>query len=168
MPLAPDPAFEAAARNQCLADFGADASIPLIIQDRRRDDLAALYFESPAEVVELLVRRNGDGTFRCESGGGGSPPFVRGVALAVTSWTNIGDETSDAWLISGHVDPRATRVVLRLADGLAIEASVGPGRFVAWWETPRELVLVAALDGTGREIARVDDPLELGGGFPNP
>lgn len=167
IPMAPDPAFEAAARASCLAELGVDPALPLLVQDRRRSDMTALHFEGPDEAVDQMVRRLEDGTFICEGGGGGTSPHVSGVALTVTSWTEIGDQATEAWLISGHVSPAAVTVRIWRADGIQIQASVGAGRFLAWWKGGQRLALVAAFDATGQEVARIDNAFELGAGFPN-
>ena len=140
--------------------------MPLLVEDQRRPDLAALYFEDSTDYDLDLIRRARDGTFVCEGGGGGSLPFIRGVALTISDWTNVGDDKAAAWLVAGYVDKRAAIVGIRQLDGREMRASIGSGRFVAFWRGPQQIALLVAFDATGREIARVDDALELGGGPP--
>jgi hypothetical protein len=57
---------------------------------------------------------------------------------------------------------------MKTLDGRVVQASVGHGRFVAIYRGPERLALLVALDGTGREIAREDNPFALGGGPDEP
>lgn len=164
-PLPPDPAFATAARASCLVEMGVDPAIPLVVHDQRRPDLAALRFEGPGEYLVQIVERRGE-EYVCTDGGGGTLPIISGVALAITDWQLIGDGNSEGWLISGHVDSSATEVRIRRAGGTELRASVANGRFVAFWIGPQQIAEMAAFDAAGREIARVDDPIELGGGIP--
>jgi hypothetical protein len=166
VPMPPDPAFVTAVRASCLAEMVTDPSIPLVVHDQRRADLASLYFEGPDEYSMVLVERRADETFACLEGSGGSLPIISGVAVAITDQGPISLEGADGMLIAGHVDPTATDVRIRLANDAELRASVSGGRFVAFWIGPPEIAALAAFDGTGRELARIDDPMQLGGGIP--
>jgi hypothetical protein len=163
VPLEPDPAFAAAARAECLTQMVADPNMPLVVHDQRRADLAAFRFEGTTEYLVQLVERRGN-TFICSEGGGGGLPGISGVALTITDWQIIGEGEAEGWMVSGYVDPNATQVRIRRVAGPELLASVGGGRFVAFWIGPSDVSSMTAFDRTGREIARVDDPMELGGG----
>jgi hypothetical protein len=165
-PLEPVDGFAEAARARCLADMAADPALPLVVQDQRRDDLAALLFADGTEEVEIVVERLPDGSFACGGGGGGDAGQIDGLDLGITSWTNVGDDAMDAWLVTGYVTDRATDVRITLQDGREIAASVGTGRFVAMWQGPDTMMSLRALDAGGGEVARVDDEFGLGGDGP--
>ena len=150
----------------CLPQMVADPSIPLVVHDQRRGDMAAFRFEGNAEYLVQIVERRGGNAYVCADGGGGSLADVSGVNLSITDVQLIGEEGSEGWLISGYVLPNATEVRIRRKDGVELTASVGSGRFVAFWFGPQEIASMAAFDGAGREIARTDDPVDLGGGMP--
>jgi hypothetical protein len=150
-PLAPDPAFEVAARDVCLPALSLDSSTPVDFQDRRTNTMAYLQFSTEFKHAGCLVRGNDDGTFTLVAAHE-EPQFnSSGVEFGLTSsgWIHPA-----GWFVSGHVPPDVTEIWLERADGSRVRASAANGRFIAWWLGDLPATAIIGLKATGIEIVR--------------
>ena len=151
VPIPPNAALAQEARRVCV-DSGAAAEAQLrqlIIQDQRAADGALLVWDAGSLVVTCLVSR-GPGGALTVSGMGSATSGPPGPALAA-GLTAGGPPT----VVVGAAG-RGTRVQLELSDGTTVTASVGGGRFAAWWPSNATVVRVRSFDNSGGLVESVD------------
>jgi hypothetical protein len=158
-PTEPDPAFREAAVEQCVQDdlhgpivddVAALTASPLL-QDQRGPDGAALLWLGDELDVECFV-------FRTPAG-----DLSNGAASAGATWTGhdetlmlVGIQRGPPAIVSGLVDPAAAAVEIETGSGRRIRATVGHGRFLAWWPGTESSASVRALAADGTVIAEIE------------
>ncbi len=154
-PTTPDPAFLAAAKAGCNDSFSADQrdliATGALLQDQRGPDGAAFLWTGDSTAY-CFIGRAPDGNLQSPFGA------WREVALG-GSLALEGIEPGPPAMVTGAVDPAAAAVEIETTSGLKLRATIGDGRFVAWWPgvDPWVAVWSLAADGTpiqGMEPAR--------------
>ena len=153
LPLPPDPALNAEAQQTCGGEPGRPR-LPLLFQDRRTAESAIVVFGNADEYAMCSVSHGGGGRFGAGVAEiGGNPPAAFSISASRTQLGN-----SQLTLVDGRVGPAAAGVRVLRDDGVIVEASVGGGRWLAWWPTDSDPVRAVAYDSSGAEIARAEAP----------
>jgi len=144
VPMAVDPALVAEAVLLCLGPRDGSLSDSLALVDQRTADMAAfIWVKGQHEAACLLVRdaagARAEDTWSSQASG---PAPSR---LRLTD-TDCGPPT----VVSGTVAPGTTALVITTAAGRHIDASVGHGRFLAWWPGRDDPVRLAPSAAGGR------------------
>ncbi len=146
-PTTPDPAFLAAAGPACEDNLtGNDVQQLLrtgaLLQDQRGPDGAAFLWTGESTAY-CFIGRTPDGTLQSPYGAWREVVLDGPLALE-------GIEPGPPGMVTGAVDPAAAAVEVETASGLKLRATIGGGRFVAWWPGTDRLVAVRSLatDGT--------------------
>jgi hypothetical protein len=152
-PLPPDAAMSAKAvseQSSCTVE-DKDRPIRVLIQDRRTQQSAAFLFAGRAVFGSCFVTTGGGGT----SGGSGPLPANLTIPLVIdeNGGGDIGSGT--ARILGGRVANGAAQVIVELADGRSVFASVGNGYWLAWWPDTSRANRVVAKDANGAEISTV-------------
>lgn len=152
-PTAPDAALLAAAKAGCNDSFSGDADQQellrsgALLQDQRGPDGAAFLWTGESTAY-CFIGRTHAGDLRSPFGSWREHPF--GGPLAIE-----GDEPGPPAMVTGAVDPAAAAVEIETASGLLLRATVGGGRFVAWWPGADRLVAVRSLDADGNVLTTI-------------
>ncbi len=113
-----------------------------------------VYGAGAGDTAECFAKINPDGTPFVDSTGAssGSAPVQLGPLEIAASGGSASGEESWSYL-HGSVGSEIGGVVIALADGTNITASLGGGRFAAWW--PGEVVAtrIRGFDSAGNEVA---------------
>jgi hypothetical protein len=114
-----------------------------------------VYGAGAGDTAECFAKINPDGTPFVDSTGAssGSEPVQLGpLEIAAASGGSASGEESWSYL-HGSVGSDVGGVVIDLADGTNITASLGGGRFAAWW--PGEVVAtrIRGFDSAGNQVA---------------
>jgi hypothetical protein len=153
-PLAPDPALATqalAARSACLMD-ATEGQVRILVQDRRTAQTAAFLVAS-ATMFGSCIITNGSGS---SSGGGGPAPGAMAGPISVDSNAGGGAGSAQTRLLGGRVVSQASRVVVALADGRTVIASLNGGYWLAWWPDTTFATTVAAFDSAGAALGKVE------------
>lgn len=148
-PTGADPAFLDTAREQCLG-FEPSADGGLVLQDQRGPDGAAFLFRGTGEATCLVLRAPG-GALEATAATWSSAPGLPTGPIDVRVFTQGAVSAATGW-----VDPRAGTVELETADGVALRATIGGGRFVAWWPGPDEPAVIRAMRPDGSVLHVLD------------
>jgi hypothetical protein len=181
--LAPSPSevAQASADALCLADPGeipADwlapgdtragirdelMALPLLHTDQR-DHAAFFVYADQRFVIACVIDRRNDGRSGSSIARGIREDHGDGLEVSTGSAYAGGEvvdgrpRPADMW-ISGSAAPRFVRVEVVLADGSAVEAWVGDGLWLAWWNEPIDSVKVRGYDREGN-VASVTHELK--------
>lgn len=160
-PLVPDARFERAAREICFEAVGVlDRQLPLVLQDRRRDDMAYLIFGDGTVAVECMLQIGRDGAFH-DQGVVASTPATGEAQIAITRVSNL---EPDGRLLTGLVKAPISSLWITRTGGDRVSASVRDGQFAAWWLTGGPPTAIFGTDSKGVEVKRITDPSLLRGG----
>jgi hypothetical protein len=156
-PLAPSPdlATRATDPNSTCSAGHDGLPVRILLQDRRTEATAAFLVAGATTFGSCLVTSAGGG-----SGGGSGPlpgPMTRPLTIDANGGGGVG--AGDARELGGRVDPKASSVVIELADGRSVVASLANGYWLAWWPGSVPAEHVVATDGAGTEVASVEVPL---------
>ena len=146
-PLAPDPALAREALNShsaCLMDAPA-AEVRILLEDRRTPETAAFLVATPTMFGACLITHGTGGS----SGGGGPVPGPMPGAISIDANASGGSTDAQAHLLGGRVALGASQVVVALADGRAVLASLDNGYWLAWWPDTVSATNVRATDAGG-------------------
>jgi hypothetical protein len=150
MSLPVDESIVIAARRECLAEsFNQPVDMPLVVDDRRRQDPVQLVFADNRKQVLCRMARSDGGQYRLSDGGvTDNWPATPGVAIhdAFSGLASGG--------IAGSVTPTAEVVRIVVGDRL-VDATVKAGLFLASWEGEALPSVVAAIDDKGHVIAKL-------------
>lgn len=152
-PLAPDPNLTKLALEPTSVCATAEDGGPIrvLLQDRRTPQTAAFLVAGQASFGSCIVT-SGSGS----SSGGSGPalgPMTGPLTIEDHGSGTAGD--SEVRQLGGRVANAASRVVIELADGRSVIASLGHGYWLAWWPDTTAGQRVVAQDATGAEIATV-------------
>jgi len=154
-PLAPSADLAARATDPSSACSAGHDGLPVrtLLQDRRTEATAAFLVAGMTTFGGCIVTSGG-------ASGGGSGPAPAAMTESLTIDENGGGGVGAAEVreLGGRVAPTATRVVIELADGRSVTASLGNGYWLAWWPDPVLAERVIATDGAGAEVASVEVP----------
>jgi hypothetical protein len=156
-PLPPDPTLAQQAMNpqsSCNSGPGGPPT-QIVLQDRRTAQTAAFMF-SGVNVFGSCILTSGTGS------SGGSGPALEAMTGKLSIEANAGgggvDEATKLRELGGRVAPEATKVVIQLADGRSIVASLANGYWLAWWPDVVKAERVVATDATGAEVGSIEVP----------
>ena len=152
-PLAPEPALatEALATHSACLMGGTAGQVRILVQDRRAAQTAAFLVASPTMLGSCLV----SGGTGASSGGGGLAPGPMAAAVSIDANASGGATTAQNRLLGGRVVPHASKVVVALADGRSVVASLNNGYWLAWWPDTAPARAVEATDATGARLGLV-------------
>jgi hypothetical protein len=127
----------------------------LVLADGRGGDrIMLLYRAGPGETAECLVRIDANGAPTVDSAGSsGTGPAQLGP-LELQSSAGGSASGVDSWsYLHGLIGSDIGGVVISLADGTNITASVGGGRFAAWWPGEIQPARILGFDRAGTQVA---------------
>jgi hypothetical protein len=149
-----DQALLQKAEDEC-ATMNSDASLELVLADGRGGGRILLVYDgsngASAECVATVeangsVLADGAGT----SSGGQDLPGPREIR-PMSGGSSCGP---GAWsYLHGRVGSEISRVILELADGSHVTASLSNGRFAAWWPGDQSEARFLGYDAAGNQIA---------------
>jgi len=128
----------------------------LILADGRGGGrLMLIYGGAGGDTAECIVRIDPNGIPTVDGAGsstGSDPAQLGPLEVAASSGGSASGEDSWSYL-HGNVGPEIGGVVIGLANGTNITASLGGGRFAAWW--PGEVVAtgIRGFDRAGNQVA---------------
>lgn len=168
-PLVPNPEVLARADTACqqaAEDIGISSRTSLVLADARGEGVLSLaYAEGGLQLWCLGVRVDPDGSVEPGETYGGAthpaPPGARDLEVEATGSIALGsDRLGMGTFVTGLVGGGVAGVGIHTPRGDYVTASVGNGRFAAWWpgQAPGDAVLTA-LDGHGREIKLISERL---------
>ena len=150
-PQAPDPALAAivlGGHSSC-GDPQNPAPIRILLQDRRTPFTAAFLFLTPTTFGGCVVSSASGGS----SGGSGPiPPALTGP-LSIDDQGSGTAANGTITELGGRIGVDASQVVIELADGKKVFASVANGYWLGWWPSETAATRVVALDAAGAEVA---------------
>jgi hypothetical protein len=128
----------------------------LILADGRGGNrLMLIYAGAGGDTAECLVRIDPNGIPTVDGAGSstGSDPAQLGP-LEVHASSGGSASGEDSWsYLHGNVGSEIGGVVIQLADGTGITASLGGGRFAAWWPGEVQPTRVLGFDRAGNQVA---------------
>lgn len=179
IPTKPDPALRDQARPQCFRGLpgmepGATVpgssltygELPLLVQDQR-GRVATFIFARQTTFVKCTLWRDATGAFQTGTISSSWQPDAYSGAIEVSETM---DELADGvrvYDVFGRT--LAARVVVLRDDGVAVEATVHDGVYVAWWPGNPQAIRVSAYDGSGK-LLEVESmaPMSAGSQPPDP
>ena len=160
-PLAPDAqlAQHASQQEACRSGQLDGVLVRVLLQDRRTESTAAFLVAGPGFTGSCLVSLQGG------NAGGGSTdvapaPLMGAIVVDEQSSGTVGAGTGS--LIGGRIAANLAAVRIELSSGLAVEASIGGGHWLAWWPGDATALRITALDAGGSAVATLDDPTTWG------
>ena len=154
-PLPPDPVFTARVLNgasDCVLDPAGGAQAHVVLQDRRTTHTAVFLVSNATSFGSCVV----SGMSGASSSSYGPLPGAMAGPLTIEDNGGGSAGAGDIRELGGRVAPGAARVVVSLADGRAVVASLLGGYWLAWWPTIAPAVRVTATDASGAEIANLE------------
>lgn len=155
-PLPPDAALAATAvsnQSSCIGDPNR-GPVRVLIQDRRTPFTAAFLFAGQTSFGSCFVTTGSGST----SGGSGPLPGPLTAGLAIDENGSGGVGGGTARMLGGRVANGAAQVVIELADGRSVFASIGNGYWLAWWPDTSVARRVVAKDQSGSDTTAVEVP----------
>ena len=133
-----------------------NAQPQLVLADGRGGGrLMLIYGEADGDTAECLVKIDPNGTPTVDSSGfssGAGPNQPGPLEIFASSGGSASGVESSSYL-HGAVGSEIGGVVINLADGTTITASVGGGRFAAWWPGEAQPNRILGFDNGGRQVA---------------
>ena len=156
-----DPALVTLLRDACLDMFAGEVRltpglVPTLVDGRGGGRFMVLLAAFDGE-AECVGRLDAGGTPFVEGGGsgtGGGPPSIGPQEVAPGgngSGSGMGGDTYS--YVTGQVGSEIGGVVLELTDGNRVTASVGGGRFAAWWPSEAQPTRILGFDLAGTQVA---------------
>jgi hypothetical protein len=146
-----DPALVTLLRDTCLHDFAGEMrlseGLEAALVDGRGGGRFMLLMEAPDGRMECVGSFDAGGTPSTE--GGSSSSGGGGVAIGPRELVPGGSGSGSWSYVTGHVGSEIGGVVLELADGSQITASVGGGMYAAWWPGEQQAARILAYDRNG-------------------
>ena len=153
-PLAPSADLAAGATDPSSAcSAGHDGPVRIVLQDRRTAGTAAFLTAGPTTFGSCIVTSGG-----ASGGASGPAPGAMTESLTIDETGGSGVGAAEVHDLGGRVAPIATSVVIELADGRSVTASLENGYWLAWWPGSVRAERVIATDGAGAEAASVEVP----------
>jgi len=142
---------------ECAASLGNafNAQPELLLADARGGGrLMLLYGGARGDTAECLAKVDSDGTAAVDSAGisSGGGPAAGPLEVFPSSGGSASGEDSWSYLHC-RVGSEIGRVVIELADGTGITASIGGGRFAAWWPGEAQPNRIRGFDRANRLVA---------------
>ncbi|MBI2777332.1 MAG: hypothetical protein HYX57_08775 [Chloroflexi bacterium] len=154
-PLAPDAdlaAKAADANGSCTAGPGG-GPVRIILQDRRTERTAGFLFLGASTFGSCFVTASGN------SSGGSGPlpdPMTAAVSIDTGGFGDVAD--GQARSIGGRGQAGVNGVLVGLADGRVVTATVAEGYWLAWWPNDVKATIVTGIDAAGQPVARLSVP----------
>jgi hypothetical protein len=153
-----DPALVTLLQDACLNDFAGEVRLaqglkPVLVDGRGGGRFIVL-MAAPNAQTDCIGRLDASGEPFVEGGGSsrelGGPPLIEPREVAPRgsgSGSGMGVDTYS--YVTGQVGSEIGGVVLELADGGRVTASVGGGRYAAWWPGAQHVARILAYDHNG-------------------
>jgi hypothetical protein len=127
----------------------------LVLADGRGGGRMMLVFgDGGGTTAECLARIDANGSWFVEGAGsatGSDAPPLGPLEIASSSGGSASGDTSWSY-VHGTVGSEIGGVVLELADGTKLTASVGGGRFAAWWPGEAQATRLIGFDRAGTQV----------------
>jgi hypothetical protein len=154
LPLPADPRVAQAAMTNSACQGEQGRQLQIVLQDQRTASTAAFLTAGGGLTGSCLVTLTG-------GAGAGSlrsaPLDPIKDAIAVDERSTGGAGGASATLLGGRTKPGVARVVITLADGSTLDASVGSNHWLGWWPLSLEPKHVTAYDASGTVLQTLDD-----------
>jgi len=128
----------------------------LVLADGRGGSrLMLIYDGAGGDTAECLVRVDPNGIPTVDGAGsstGSDPAQLGPLEIAASSGGSASGEDSWSYL-HGNIGSEIGGVVIALADGTNITASLGGGRFAAWWPGEAQPKRILGFDRAGTQVA---------------
>jgi hypothetical protein len=154
-----DPGMLEALGEECAGIIGdIGSAYRLVLADGRGGGRLMLLYASRNGSAECFGRFDSGGRPLADGGGTSTrdgPPVPLGTSeLRAESGGGGSSDGGDAWAyLHGNAGSDIARVVLELADGTAITASLAGGRFAAWWPGQIDPAKIQGYDASGTLVA---------------
>ena len=129
----------------------------LVLADGRGGGYVLLVYSAGAgDNAECFARINPDGTPFVDSTGassGGEPVCLGPLEVAGSSGGTTGSLEESYSYLHGSVGSEIGGVVIDLDDGTKLTASIGRGRFAAWWPGKAQPSRIRGFDSAGNQVA---------------
>ena len=132
-----------------------NAQPELVLADGRGGGrIMLIYGEPDGDTAQCVVRVDPNGTPTVESAGfSGDDPAQLGP-LEVFPSSGGSASGAESWsYLHGNVGSEIGGVVIALGDGTNITATVGGGRFAAWWPGEGQPTRILGFDRAGTQVA---------------
>ena len=107
---------------------------PVLADARGEGRIILLYEAADGSYAECTGKLQPDGSVQLEGGGSGSSDLALQPFELGPSAGSVVESGSDSWsAVNGTIGSEIGGVVIELEDGTRITASVGNGRYAAWW-----------------------------------
>jgi hypothetical protein len=128
----------------------------LVLADGRGGGRVMLVYATAAgDTAECVAKLDANGTASVDSAGsssGGGPALPGPLEIFASSGGSASG--ADSWsYLHGNVGSEIGSVVIGLADGTNITASLGGGRFAAWWPGEAQPTRILGFDRAGNQVA---------------
>ena len=127
----------------------------LLADGRGGGRIMLIYGEADGDTAECFTRIDPNGTPSVDGSGfssGAGPAQPGPIEIFPSSGGSASGEDSTSYL-HGSVGSEIGGVVISLADGTNITASVGGGRFAAWWPGEAQPTRILGFDRVGTQVA---------------
>lgn len=153
LPSVADASMAASARSHCV---DTDTNADLVLQDQRGRAAAFLY-ESATNLISCMAAFDAAGQVVATSSAFQHITATT-VPFGLDGVGEFGTPGAGPTHVFGHQPAIASKVTLTLSDGTEMTASVGHGRFLAWWPSSATVVSMRALDAQGNVVAERQAP----------
>jgi len=153
-----DPALVTLLRDMCLHDFAGEVRLaqglkPVLV-DGRGGGRFMLLLAAPNGQTDCIGQLDASGEPVVEGGGSsrerGAIPLVEPLAVEPGGGgSGSGAGVENYSYITGQVGAQIGGVVLELGDSSRVTASVGGGRYAAWWPGAQQVARILAYDRNG-------------------
>ena len=143
---------------ECATSLGGGlaAQPELLLADGRGGGRVMLVYATAAgDTAECVAKLDANGTASVDTAGsssGGGPALPGPLEIFASSGGSASGEDSWSYL-HGNVGSEIGGVVIGLADGTNITASLGGGRFAAWWPGEAQPTRILGFDRAGNQVA---------------
>ena len=134
--------------------FNAQPAL-LLADGRGGGRIMLIYGEADGDTAECFAKLDPNGTPSVDGSGfssGAGPAQPGPLEIFPSSGGSASGEDSTSYL-HGSVGSEIGRVVIALSDGTNLTASVGGGRFAAWWPGEAQPTRLRGFDRDGRQVA---------------
>jgi hypothetical protein len=131
--------------------------MPMSVVDARANTAVA-FFTNGSTYTACEFSWNGDGAIGSATTWGGALASTDARSVDILTAQMGGDGGSKARMIVGHVGAGTSKVLIHLASGTEVTASVGGGYYLAWWPQFESVTAINALDGSGKTQQTLSNP----------
>ncbi len=146
--------MRAAAPDECLTGMGEPKDMPLVVQDQR-GKVGLFLFGRNGNYLSCLLIPKANGGYEADRVEISASQVYKELLEIPFGWWSTGRPSNPAFpaeiTIFGMTS--ADRVTVHRADGLAVQATVSNGIFVAWWPGCDQAATLVAYNASGAQLA---------------